>query len=140
MATAAAMTVSRERLKFMAKKIAEYGGKHYRMPSAISVSEGLWILHDAAFAEFALPCPGIAHGILDGGVGHPAEYLVGILGIGPNLFDIAGAAGGDLVGYLDAGCLFKGVDKTDRPLPVPRLKISTESVSLFSSIRFIAMT
>ena len=72
-----------------------------------------YIVHVNLLHEALLPAPGAFEGALDGCLGLPAENLVGLAGVGPDLLDVALAALSDLVGNLDAGGLFEGVDEAE---------------------------
>lgn len=63
------------------------------------------------FGEAALPCPGVAHGGVDGHFGFPAKHGVGFSGLGPDLLDVAFAACADVVGHFYAGGTFEVVDQ-----------------------------
>lgn len=63
------------------------------------------------FGEVALPFPGVAHGVVGGGFGFPAEYVVGLGGLGPYLFDVAGSSFADYVRHFHSRGSLEGFDE-----------------------------
>ena len=58
-----------------------------------------------------LPFPCGTHRVLQWRFCFPTEFCVCFLRIGPNFFDVAGAASDDFVGHFYAGGFFKRIDE-----------------------------
>ena len=74
----------------------------------------LWfykLLHGVvAIGVVLLPVPAVGAHLLDAVLGHPAQLILGLGGVGVALCDVAGAAGLDDVGDGLAAGLFECVD------------------------------
>ncbi len=91
------------------------------MKAGIFVRVGQIVLF--LLCHFALPCPGVAHGVFDVGFSCPSEHFIRLLWLCPNLLDVAGPAWTDLVGNGHSRGLFKCVDKLKHGKSATRAEI-----------------
>ena len=76
-----------------------------------------------------LPVPAVGTHLLDAVLSHPAQFILGLGGVGIALGDIAGAAGIDHIGELLAAGLLKGMDDIQHAVTLAGAQIADEEAA-----------